>query len=242
MKQVSIFDKIDNYYEKQPNTNVFYMTIFLFVLVIGYLIYDYTYESTALELENQKTELQNVTNKLNEVNSFIETHKTNDTINRLTNTLNDTRKKKESIVDDNNYFDGKLREASKLLYNQKNWSEFMAKINELSKTYKVNLYDVKSNINDLSSQNVEEVFNVVFTLDGKFQDILNFVNNLEQSVDVVDVNYLSIYKDGENKDIEGNKDGYNNYNNMNNAKPESNPATKNSIKADVKISIWGIKY
>ncbi|WP_267524386.1 hypothetical protein [Campylobacter sp. MG1] len=237
MKQVSIFDKIDNYYEKQPNTNAFYMTILLVAVLIGYLIYDYTYESTQENLEESRVKLQEVTNRLNEVDGFIETHRINDTIKKLTLKLQDTEKNRDSVIDDNNYFDNKLREASKLLYNQKNWSEFMAKINDLSKTYKVNLYDVKSSINDLNTQNVEEVFNVVFNLDGKFQDILHFVNKLEQSVDVVDVSYLSIYKDGENKDE---NNSYNN--NSSNQKQETNPINKNSIKADIKISIWGIKY
>lgn len=227
MSQTSIFDKIDNYYEKQPNTNVFYMTIFLCVILFGYLIYDYTYDSSEQYVNEQTELLHKAKEELKRLDDFIERERQNSQIQRLNQDIISTEKRKKEIDTENMYFDEKLSEASKLLYNQKNWSEFMAKVNEISKKYNIVLGDVRSNVNDLSSRKVEEVFNVTFTLVGKFQNVLSFVNSLEQSIDVVDVNSLKLSK------IETNDDNKDN---------TTKQTRTNDIKADVKISIWGIKY
>ncbi|MBZ7986049.1 hypothetical protein AVANS14531_06850 [Campylobacter sp. Cr9] len=229
MKQASLFDKIDSYYEKQPNSNVFYMTIFLFLMLFGYLIYDYTYESSEEYVATETQKLDNAKAELQKLDDFIERERQNSQIQRLTQEIMSVDKRKKEVDAENLYFDEKLRDASRLLYNQKNWSEFMAKIDDISRKYNVVLGDVNSSVNDLVSQKVEEVFNVNFSIVGKFQNILQFVNSLEQSIDVVDVNMLKLDKI-----------------NINN---ESNEQTNNSevkytsdIKADIKISIWGIKY
>lgn len=229
MKQASLFDKIDSYYEKQPNSNVFYMTIFLFLMLFGYLIYDYTYESSEEYVATETQKLDNAKAELQKLDDFIERERQNSQIQRLTQEIMSVDKRKKEVDAENLYFDEKLRDASRLLYNQKNWSEFMAKIDDISRKYNVVLGDVNSSVNDLVSQKVEEVFNVNFSIVGKFQNILQFVNSLEQSIDVVDVNVLKLDKI-----------------NINN---ESNEQTNNSevkytsdIKADIKISIWGIKY
>lgn len=228
MKQASLFDKIDSYYEKQPNSNIFYMTIFLFIMLFGYLIYDYTYESSEEYVATETQKLDNAKAELQKLDDFIERERQNSQIQRLTQEIMSVDKRKKEVDAENLYFDEKLREASKLLYNQKNWSEFMAKINEISKKYNVILGDVNSSVNDLVSQKVEEVFNVNFSIIGKFQNILQFVNSLEQSIDVVDVNTLKLYKI-ENTTETNNTD-------------KSETKYVNDIKADIKISVWGIKY
>lgn len=229
MKQESLFDKIDSYYEKQPNSNVFYMTIFLFLMLFGYLIYDYTYESSEEYVATETQKLDNAKAELQKLDDFIERERQNSQIQRLTQEIMSVDKRKKEVDAENLYFDEKLRDASRLLYNQKNWSEFMAKIDDISRKYSVVLGDVNSSVNDLVSQKVEEVFNVNFTIVGKFQNILQFVNSLEQSIDVVDVNMLKL-------------DKINNNNDSNEQANNSEVKYTSDIKADIKISIWGIKY
>lgn len=229
MKQESLFDKIDSYYEKQPNSNVFYMTIFLFLMLFGYLIYDYTYESSEEYVATETQKLDNAKAELQKLDDFIERERQNSQIQRLTQEIMSVDKRKKEVDAENLYFDEKLRDASRLLYNQKNWSEFMAKIDDISRKYNVVLGDVNSSVNDLVSQKVEEVFNVNFSIVGKFQNILQFVNSLEQSIDVVDVNMLKL-------------DKINNNNDSNEQANNSEVKYTNDIKADIKISIWGIKY
>lgn len=229
MKQESLFDKIDSYYEKQPNSNVFYMTIFLFLMLFGYLIYDYTYESSEEYVATETQKLDNAKAELQKLDDFIERERQNSQIQRLTQEIMSVDKRKKEVDAENLYFDEKLRDASRLLYNQKNWSEFMAKIDDISRKYNVVLGDVNSSVNDLVSQKVEEVFNVNFSIVGKFQNILQFVNSLEQSIDVVDVNMLKL-------------DKINNNNDSNEQANHSEVKYTSDIKADIKISIWGIKY
>lgn len=229
MKQENLFDKIDSYYEKQPNSNVFYMTIFLFLMLFGYLIYDYTYESSEEYVATETQKLDNAKAELQKLDDFIERERQNSQIQRLTQEIMSVDKRKKEVDAENLYFDEKLRDASRLLYNQKNWSEFMAKIDDISRKYNVVLGDVNSSVNDLVSQKVEEVFNVNFSIVGKFQNILQFVNSLEQSIDVVDVNMLKL-------------DKINNNNDSNEQANNSEVKYTSDIKADIKISIWGIKY
>lgn len=230
MKKDSIFDKIDKYYEKQPNSNLFSMTVFLCVLVFGYLIYDYTYEQSEEYLTTEKEGLISAENKLKEIDDFLLEQQLNSTVLRLKQSLENNAKEKKKVDDDNSYIKNKLQEASKLLYNQKNWSEFISRINQLAKKYNVELNDVKSNVNNLSNGDVKEAFNVTFLATGNYQGIIHFINQLERSVEVVDVSSLKI-----NRPINDVVDHASD-------RIFSKSKRTYSIQADVKVSIWGIKY
>ena len=110
-------------------------------------------------------------------------------------------------------------------------SEFMSKINEVAAKYNIKLGDISSNVNDPTSQKVEEIFNVSFNMSGRFQNILYFINSLENSVDIVDVSVIKMYSINDEADTKEQND---------NTVNKNNP-TKD-VGLDVKILVWGIKY
>lgn len=231
MKKDSIFDKIDSYFESQPNKNVFILSMILCVVLFAYLIEEYTYIDSEEYLEEQQANFMKAENDLKRLNDFIEGERINSRIEVLKRQLKRYEDEKNQVTEKNDYFANKLQEASNLLYNQKNWSEFMSKINEVAAKYNIKLGDISSNVNDPTSQKVEEIFNVSFNMSGRFQNILYFINSLENSVDIVDVSVIKMYSINDEADAKEQND---------NTVNKNNP-TKD-VGLDVKILVWGIKY
>lgn len=231
MKKDSIFDKIDSYFESQPNKNVFILSMILCVVLFAYLIEEYTYIDSEEYLEEQQANFMKAENDLKRLNDFIEGERINSRVEALKRQLKKYEDEKNQVTEKNDYFAKKLQEASNLLYNQKNWSEFMSKINEAATKYNIKLGDISSNVNDPTSQKVEEIFNVSFNMSGRFQNILYFINSLENSVDIVDVSVIKMYSINDETDLKEQN---------NNAVNKNNP-TKD-VGLDVKILVWGIKY
>lgn len=231
MKKDSIFDKIDSYFESQPNKNVFILSMILCVVLFAYLIEEYTYIDSEEYLEEQQANFMKAENDLKRLNEFIEGERINSKVEVLKRQLKRYEDEKNQVTEKNDYFANKLQEASNLLYNQKNWSEFMSKINEVAAKYNIKLGDISSNVNDPTSQKVEEIFNVSFNMSGRFQNILYFINSLENSVDIVDVSVIKMYSINDEADTKEQND---------NAVNKNNP-TKD-VGLDVKILVWGIKY
>ncbi len=231
MKKDSIFDKIDSYFESQPNKNVFILSMILCVVLFAYLIEEYTYIDSEEYLEEQQANFMKAENDLKRLNDFIEGERINSRIEVLKRQLKRYEDEKNQVTEKNDYFANKLQEASNLLYNQKNWSEFMSKINEVAAKYNIKLGDISSNVNDPTSQKVEEIFNVSFNMSGRFQNILYFINSLENSVDIVDVSVIKMYSINDEADTKEQND---------NTVNKNNP-TKD-VGLDVKILVWGIKY
>lgn len=231
MKKDSIFDKIDSYFESQPNKNVFILSMILCVVLFAYLIEEYTYIDSEEYLEEQQANFMKAENDLKRLNDFIEGERINSRVEVLKRQLKRYEDEKNQVTEKNDYFANKLQEASNLLYNQKNWSEFMSKINEVAAKYNIKLGDISSNVNDPTSQKVEEIFNVSFNMSGRFQNILYFINSLENSVDIVDVSVIKMYSINDEADTKEQND---------NTVNKNNP-TKD-VGLDVKILVWGIKY
>lgn len=231
MKKDSIFDKIDSYFESQPNKNVFILSMILCVVLFAYLIEEYTYIDSEEYLEEQQANFMKAENDLKRLNEFIEGERINSRVEVLKRQLKRYEDEKNQVTEKNDYFANKLQEASNLLYNQKNWSEFMSKINEVAAKYNIKLGDISSNVNDPTSQKVEEIFNVSFNMSGRFQNILYFINSLENSVDIVDVSVIKMYSINDEADTKEQND---------NTVNKNNP-TKD-VGLDVKILVWGIKY
>ena len=137
-------------------------------------------------------------------------------VQRLRDKLNEEKVARNNIIEERNYIDGKLKDISKLTYNEENWATFMDSLSTIAENNNIKIYAIHS---DRRAPSVEQNFKPEALLDidvkfeGAFPNVLRYINLIEQSEMIVDVNKMDIN------------------------------ATKNGkIGGSIGISIWGVNY
>ena len=107
----------------------------------------------------------------------------------------------------------KLRDSAYVTFNQERWAAFLDNLSKNAETDNVKIYSIESEQKSIQGNEPQEVLKVTMDIEGKFNNVLKYINDIEESVVVVDVNGLDIN------------------------------ATKDSkVGGKLKISVWGMEY
>jgi hypothetical protein len=217
MKKKSSLDQLDQWFASKGNSanNYFYIAL-LFVGVVAYFILS-NYADPYLE--ESETNLSTATTKLEgaqrEYNEFFGGDP-DAFVNNKRNILNGARTNLNNIIEERKYLDGKLKEISKLTYNEKNWAKFMDSLSTIAENNNIKIYAIHSDRREPSIKQIfqpEALLDIDVKFEGAFSNVLRYINLIEQSEMIVDVNKMDIN------------------------------ATKNGkIGGSIGISIWGVNY
>ena len=217
MKKKSSLDQLDQWFASKGNSanNYFYIAL-LFVGVVAYFILS-SYADPYLE--ESETNLSTATTKLEgaqrEYNEFFGGDP-DAFVNNKRNILNGARTNLNNIIEERGYLDGKLKEISKLTYNEKNWATFMDSLSTIAENNNIKIYAIHSDRREPSIKQIfqpEALLDIDVKFEGAFSNVLRYINLIEQSEMIVDVNRMDIN------------------------------ATKNGkIGGSIGISIWGVNY
>lgn len=217
MKKKSSLDQLDQWFASKGNSanNYFYIAL-LFVGVVAYFILS-SYADPYLE--ESETNLSTATTKLEgaqrEYNEFFGGDP-DAFVNNKRNILNGAKTNLKNINDERGYLDGKLKEISKLTYNEKNWAKFMDSLSTIAENNNIKIYAIHSDRREPSIKQIfqpEALLDIDVKFEGAFSNVLRYINLIEQSEMIVDVNKMDIN------------------------------ATKNGkIGGSIGISIWGVNY
>ncbi|WP_298062775.1 hypothetical protein [uncultured Campylobacter sp.] len=217
MKKKSSLDQLDQWFASKGNSanNYFYIAL-LFVGVVAYFILSGYADPY---LEESETNLSTATTKLEgaqrEYNEFFGGDP-DAFVNNKRNILNGARTNLNNIVEERKYLDGKLKEISKLTYNEKNWAKFMDSLSTIAENNNIKIYAIHSDRREPSIKQIfqpEALLDIDVKFEGAFSNVLRYINLIEQSEMIVDVNKMDIN------------------------------ATKNGkIGGSIGISIWGVNY
>ena len=217
MKKKSSLDQLDQWFASKGNSanNYFYIAL-LFVGVVAYFILS-NYADPYLE--ESETNLSTATTKLEgaqrEYNEFFGGDP-DAFVNNKRNILNGARTNLNNIIEERKYLDGKLKEISKLNYNEKNWAKFMDSLSTIAENNNIKIYAIHSDRREPSIKQIfqpEALLDIDVKFEGAFSNVLRYINLIEQSEMIVDVNKMDIN------------------------------ATKNGkIGGSIGISIWGVNY
>ncbi len=217
MKKKSSLDQLDQWFASKGNSanNYFYIAL-LFVGVVAYFILS-NYADPYLE--ESETNLSTATTKLEgaqrEYNEFFGGDP-DAFVNNKRNILNGARTNLKNINDERGYLDDKLKEISKLTYNEKNWAKFMDSLSTIAENNNIKIYAIHSDRREPSIKQIfqpEALLDIDVKFEGAFSNVLRYINLIEQSEMIVDVNKMDIN------------------------------ATKNGkIGGSIGISIWGVNY
>ncbi|QCD52698.1 type 4a pilus biogenesis protein PilO [Campylobacter sp. RM16192] len=215
MKKNSTLAKIDNYFDGKKDTEV--SIIFLMSLAITiFLTYFLTWNQAQQYYESVLNQNDEISRKLNDTNNYLASVTVNGDINfkikeqqKLLNSLN----KELNIAQfKNKYFDNKLYELSYLLFNEQNWARFLDNLAFLANKNNIKITKISNEFKNPTPKKIEQVLNIKIDIEGNFKDIIGYINSIEESDLVVDVNNIHI-----------------------------SSSTKNLI-GTIGIYVWGMKY
>lgn len=217
MRNKSIFDKLDDWLEAKGNVqNYFILALVLCGVIIYFIISPMSqeyFDDKENKLNTTTTNLINAQNSLNdfrplENGQYGRIIEERDTLKREENKLNET-------VDANNYLDDKLRQASAVTYNQENWAKFLDSLTTLAENNNVKVFSITSDLKEPKKLEFkpQAMLDVKVAFEGTYHNVLKYINFIEQSEMIVDVNQLDI-----------------------------NATSNGKIGGSLGVSVWGVNY
>jgi len=195
MNGPSTFDKIDNYLKGKKSSELSLVFLMVFV-TIGFVIYSSLFPVTEKILKQTKNSHKSINNKLNQEKAYLNSVTRNGDKNFVIKKMNLEVKKQKQLLEDtkyaNAYVDTKLKELSYLLFNDKNWAKFIDSIAFIAQKYGIEIALINNSFFEPNLQEIKQVLTVQINFNGEFKNILKFINELEESKLVVDINNLNL--------------------------------------------------
>ena len=217
MKRKSSLDQLDQWFaSKGTGANTYFL---LALLVAGLLAYFVLSTYSDPYLQESEDNLNTATTKLEKAQREYDQDFGGNPqafIDNKRNILNDAKTNLKNIKEEREYLDDKLNEISKLTYNEKNWAKFMDSLSTIAENNNIKIYAIHSDRREPSIKQIfqpEALLDIDVKFEGAFPNVLRYINLIEQSEMIVDVNRMDIN------------------------------ATKNGkIGGSIGISIWGVNY
>ncbi len=210
---MSILDKLDNYYNSRKKNEVWLMIVLIAALV-GYLLYSVLEPvSTAYRKEQEsknhqlKTKIKNATNYLN---SITINGDRNYTIKQLNRKIVKKRMAMNELREKLTKLDGSIKKFASLLNTKDNWSKFLHTIAIEAKNNDLKVHNITNQYYDQNSS-FGKILDVEIKVQGEYNKILNFMNQIEQTELVANISKVSL------------------------------EATDDKPRADLNLTVWGIK-
>ena len=215
MRKDNTLTKIDNYFdEKKPSevTMMLIVAFFLSATIAYYAVIPYAQNY----YDDSIRENDRITQDLNKVNSYLSTvsqgNDRNFMINKKQNELLQQQNKLADAQNMNQYFDNKLKELSYLIFNEQSWADFLDNLAFLANKNNVKITKIINTFKEPNAQKIEQVLDINISVDGDYRDIISYINAIEESKLVVDVNNIDIN------------------------------STNGKLRGNMGIYIWGMKY
>ena len=196
MKKKSSLDQLDQWFASKGTGANTYFLIALFVAgILAYLVLS-TYADPYLQ--KSEDNLNTATTKLEGAQKEYDQEFGGDPkafIDNKRNNLNNAKINLKNINDEREYLDGKLNEISKLTYNEKNWAKFMDSLSTIAENNNIKIYAIHSDRREPSVKQIfqpEALLDIDVKFEGAFPNVLRYINLIEQSEMIVDVNKMDI--------------------------------------------------
>ncbi len=184
------FDKIDAYFanKKPAESTLMYAGAALFV---GFLIYQYVFTQTDINLKQTKSELVTVKKKVSDHQRYLSLN-TASTLNQLKKKVKQKHVHFDNTIYKISYVDNTLTELSYLLFDDENWAGFVDNISYLAKKHKVEIKEIANKFYEPTFQKITHVVEIDVVSKANFSSMMKFLNEIEESQLVIDVSGIEI--------------------------------------------------
>lgn len=215
MRKDNTLLKIDNYFENKKSSEVSIIISGIF-LIVCYFTYILSFDPAQQFYENTMLENNKVSTNLNETKNYLASVTVNGDldfkIKEQQAKLSNLQSGLESAKFTNQYFDKKLKELSYLLFNEQNWANFLDSLAYLADQNSVKIVKIANEFKNPTPQKIEQVIDIKLDIQGSFKNIVGYINSIEESELVVDINHIDIN------------------------------STKKDLVGNLGIFVWGMKY
>ncbi len=186
----NIFEKIDASLsgKKESELALIFLMIFVF---IGFIVYSYVFPITEKRLKITKRNLISMNKKVQNEKGYLRSVTRNGDehfyIKKAKSEIEGEKILLEKITYTNTYVDNKLKDLSYLLFNNQNWAKFLNSITLMAAKNHVKIKIIENKINKPSLQKIEQILNLKVEFNGRFKNIMKFINAIEESKLVVDI-------------------------------------------------------
>jgi len=198
-----VLEKIDLFFAGKKTSETYLIFTMVFTL-ISFLFYSFLFPITDKALSQTLRNTKEIEKKLREEQVYLESiSRENDAtffIKKMNAEIENSKLRLEKTLYINTYIDNKLKDLSYLLFNEKNWADFLYSITDYAQKYSVNIKVIDNKINEPSMQKIEQILILKVYFSGSFTNIMKFMNAIEESELVVDI---SEFNWAGKKNIEG---------------------------------------
>ncbi|NOX16179.1 MAG: hypothetical protein GXP61_09195 [Epsilonproteobacteria bacterium] len=191
----SVFEKIDNYFSGKKSSEIA-LVFFLVFAFIAFISYSYVLPITQNKLKYSKRNLASINKRVQSEKNFLRSVTRNGDerfyIKKSKRELENLKITLEKTTYTNSYVDNKLKELSYLLFNNQNWAKFLDSITTLAQKNHVNIKIIENKINEPNIQKIEQILNLKVEFNGKFQNVMKYINSIEESKLVVDIYEMNL--------------------------------------------------
>ncbi len=201
MKKLTLLDKIDNFFisKKPSEQKIIYFSIFLIFFVVSF---EYLFPYAEKKLQKSKNEKIEAETRLNEDKNYLASITVDGDkeflIKKLKKEIEKLKKEFVNLKHKNEYLDFQIHTISNLLYNEKKWAKFLDSIAAKAKHSNVDIDFISNEFIDINdNDNFGHVLEIEISCKGNFQNIVSFINSIEQSELVVDIYGMELKSDSE---------------------------------------------
>jgi len=195
MIKLSMLDKIDNYLKEKKSSELSLVFLMVFVAV-GFVAYSTLFPVTQTILEKTQSSHKSINSKLNQEIAYLNSVTRNGDRNFMIKQMSAEVEKQKQLLSDtkfaNAHIDTRLKELSYLLFNDKNWAKFIDSIAFIAQKYDIKVSLIGNSFFEPNLQEIKQVLTVKVDFDGEFNNILKFINEIEESELVVDIYSLNL--------------------------------------------------
>ncbi len=206
----NILEQIDDFFNaQQPSkANLYYLTTFA---LIGLLVYQFVFSESDIMLKRAKNALSSATQKVNKQRNYIAANSPA-MLQQLKQQVIQKKDQLDNIIYQISYVDNTLTELSYLLFNDESWAGFVDNVSNLAKKYSVDIKEIGNEFYEPTYQKISQVVAISIKANSSPKNMVKFINAIEESNLVVDVNELNITRPDE------------------------------FVSAQFNIAVWGMKY
>ena len=198
----AIFEKflydIDQSFSQKSDKDIklIYMMIFVVLVTFSYLVFWETSEQGYKDAQAASLAVQD---KINADRQYLLMHPEGEIV-RLDQQIAELNSKNAALTSENAYIKAAIEKIPELYYDQETWGQFIDSIAEKAKVNKIKL-NFFSNRLALDKTKFGHVLNIEIEAEGRYQNMVTFMNAIEKSKLVVDLHDLDL-KAGKNLSLD----------------------------------------
>jgi Tfp pilus assembly protein PilO len=209
-------EEMDGYFEQKKESEK-WVLIALFAGAVAFFVYIFFFDDAKNAYEQSVRNHKSINKKIHEEKTYLNSISRNgDRTYKVKVYDQEIVTKKQSVKSYNKRIDvinTNLNKLSDLLFNQKSWSLFLDSITERASSNGIQINSLQNKYVD-NNGSFGHVLEIGLQCEGNFENIIQFINDIEQNTLVTDIYSSNIHSD------------------MNSS----------TIISDINISVWGVNH